>query len=69
MAFSLPYVDHQPRESVSLKCTNEDNEVKEHAFLVIQPENHDEQVDPLEVLKLAKRLIICTSCGAMKLIN
>lgn len=60
-------VGHQP-DSVSIKCTT-CKAVTEHQFEVIKPTVVDEEVKPLELLKLAKRLTLCQTCGLLKLIN
>lgn len=66
--FHLPYTDGVPRESTTLKCTN-CKETTEHESLKIVPVPDDVSMDPLEVLKLSKRMVICTKCGLLKTVN
>ena len=67
--YQIPYLDGEPRETFMTKCSNcsEGKELKEHQFIVVTPESPD--ADPMEILTLAKRLIICINCGTMKLVN
>ena len=64
--YHMPYLDGEPRESYSTKCTVE-KEMTEHVFIRVQPENPE--ADPMEILTLAKRLVLCTNCGNLRLIN
>lgn len=54
-------------ESVSTKCPTE-KKPTEHEYVLITPAQDDE-VDPMELLKLTKRLVLCTECGTLRLIN
>jgi len=38
-------------------------------FIKIVPLDMNLQVEPMEVLKLAKRLSLCTNCGTLRLTN
>jgi hypothetical protein len=54
-------------ESFSTKCPNE-KKVTEHEYTKVMPvADHDE--DPMTLLKLTKRLVLCTECGTLRLIN
>lgn len=67
MPFLFPPLDHVAEESTSTKCTKE-GVPTEHVFKVVTPFNPEAE-NPLEALKLSKRLLICTSCGNMRLID
>jgi hypothetical protein len=54
-------------ESLSTKCQTE-KVVTDQEFVLITPVV-DGDVDPMELLKLTKRLVLCTSCGNLRLIN
>ena len=41
----------------------------EQLWLKVMPEVVDEEVNPVELLKLTKRLMFCTSCGNIRLID
>lgn len=64
--FNLPYLDGELRESASTKC-NTCKEITEQEFIKVVPNSPD--VDPMELLKLSKRLVCCTKCGTLRLIN
>lgn len=64
--WNLPYLDGEERVSVSTKCPNEKKVTEQVAIRVI-PVGDDP--DPMASLGLAKRLVICQSCGNMRLIN
>lgn len=56
-------------ESLLAKCTTCDKKTEKH-WVKIQPEALDtSEPYPLEVLKLTKRLIMCTHCGTLQLTN
>lgn len=65
--YQLPYTDHEERKSFSTKC-NVCKKPTEQEFIKITPLVETE-ADPMELLKLTKRLIICTECGTLRLIN
>ena len=81
--YQLPMLDHVERLSVLTKCEtcsrtgeniplSELNKkpkpvITENQFLVVTPFNED--MDPMEALKLSKRLVCCTVCGTLRLIN
>lgn len=82
--YQLPYTDHVDRLPVTTKCNTctdahnkpgkrEDGLQKkeivqtEQEFIVITP--YAEGVDPMKLLELAKRLVICKKCGTLRLIN
>lgn len=81
--FHIPYSDNEERRPHSTKCnvcTEKDHElnkgkepkgvvVTEHEFIVLTPVEDEPTTDPMELLKLAKRLVICTQCGTFRLIN
>lgn len=62
----------EPAESVSLKCTT-CKVLTKHDFVKIQPEHvptdPEKNPSPLELLKLTKRLSMCTECGTLRLTN
>jgi hypothetical protein len=79
-SFQLPYTDHVDRLPVSTKCAPCTAKAKEanpeaksspvitdQEFIVITP--YADGVDPMELLKLAKRLVICKQCGTLRLID
>lgn len=53
--------------STSTKCT-EEKVPTEHLFVKVEPWPTD-PADPLEILKKTKRLMLCTSCGNLRLTN
>ena len=65
--FLLPPSVTGNRELVLTKCPTEKS-VTEQEFVVLEVTT-TEPVEPLELLKLNKRLVICTSCGTIRLIN
>lgn len=67
--YQLPSLT-EPAESSSVKCAKCEG-VTEHQYIKIQPEptNLNETIDVMEFLKLAKRLLLCTKCGNMRLTN
>lgn len=78
--YQLPYTDHVDRLPVSTKCNtcteNAKSELGEGAPKVVQTEQefivitpYADGVDPMKLLELAKRLVICKQCGTLRLIN
>lgn len=65
--FRIPPLDHVEEGSVSTKCPTCKVPTEQY-FKVITPFN-TEDTDPLSALKLSKRLVICSQCGNMRLIN
>lgn len=67
MSFQLPFTDEEPRDLVSTKCPTckipTEQEYHKVAPIATEP------MDPIEHMKLIKRLVICTQCGNMRLIN
>lgn len=57
----------RPVESFSTKCPT-CKEMTHHIYTKIEPLS-DEPADPMEMLKLIKRLTLCTKCGTLRLIN
>jgi hypothetical protein len=53
--------------STSTRCT-EEKVPTEHLYIKVQPQ-FDGAVDPMDLLKITKRLMICTSCGNLRLTN
>lgn len=55
-------------ESFSTKCPTE-KAIQPHEYVKITPADDSGEIDPMESLKLTKRLVLCTSCGTLRLIN
>ena len=56
-------------ESFSTKCSVE-KALTPHEYIKVQPEYIGAEVfDPMNLLKLTKRLVLCTNCGNLRLIN
>lgn len=66
--YLMPYLDGEERVSVSTKCTN-CKSIQEHQAIRIIPMTDGPDTNPMDLLKLAKRLTICTNCGLLKTIN
>lgn len=71
--FQLPPLDEvDPPELASVKCTKCDA-ITDHEYIKIQPEFVDSTepytTDPMALLKMTKRLSICTNCGTLRLTN
>lgn len=63
-----PNVDSGPeRKSASVKCS-ECKVITAQEWVKLTPAE-TAPVDPMELLKLSKRLTVCTVCGTMKLIT
>lgn len=55
-------------QPASVKCTKCET-VTPHEWIKITPAMGDVMIDPMELLKLTKRLTLCTQCGTLKTIN
>lgn len=68
--FQLPPLDEvQPPTSSSIKCTKCEK-ITDHEWVKIQPHVEDlNSIEPMDLLKMTKRLSICTTCGTMRLTN
>lgn len=59
-------------ESFSTKCPNE-KEMRDHEYVKITPVNEELPDSPVEQMedmaRTTKRLVLCTSCGTLRLIN
>lgn len=55
-------------DSTSTNCPKE-KKATEQVWMKLQPEPVDENMDVMELLKLTKRLMFCTSCGNIRLID
>lgn len=72
--FPPALMEDQSLGSTKTKCSQESNSVQEHLYVKIEPlpdhtQDDMSSVDPMEVLRLTKRLMICTSCGNLRLTN
>lgn len=65
--FFLDLAAVEPSASVSTKCPT-CKKVTQQEFLKVMPMT-DSPVDPMDQLKLTKRLVLCTECGTLRLIN
>lgn len=65
--FSLPVPVNDGSQFASVKCS-ECKSVTPHEWVKISPRSTF-AVDPMEILKLTKRLTLCTICGTLKVIN
>jgi hypothetical protein len=67
--YQIPYLDGEEREEVTTKCTV-CKEMTDQQFIKVVPMfDAVTQDDVLNLLKLAKRLVVCTECGTLRLIN
>jgi hypothetical protein len=66
--YQLPYTQNEERTSVSTKC-NTCKEITPQEFIKITPFSDDPDIKALTLLELTKRLVICTQCGNLRLIN
>lgn len=66
--FVFPMVLTDDADSVSTNCTKEKKPTTQQ-YVKIIPEVYDEEINPIDLLKLSKRLMICTSCGNLRLID
>lgn len=68
--FLLPpaLMDAPDSGSTNTRCTVEEVPT-EHVWAIVTPDVEDEEVDPLKLLQMSKRLMCCTSCGNLRLMN
>lgn len=66
--FPQVFMDDPSLGSTSTKCT-EEKVPTEHLYVKVEPQPIDEAPDPMELLSKTKRLMICTSCGNLRLTN
>lgn len=71
--FQLPdFSEVPPPESSSVKCTKCEA-ITTHEWIKVQPHFNDSlepyTVDPMALLKMTKRLSMCTECGTLRLTN
>lgn len=66
--FPQVFMDDPSLGSTSTKCT-EEKVPTEHLYVKIEPQADPGSVDPFELLQKTKRLMICTSCGNLRLTN
>lgn len=68
--YHLPYLgEGNEVESASTKCTTcKETTEQEYAKIIPVPEDPVE-INVMDLLEKAKRLIICTKCGTLRLTN